>query len=188
LQLTTPRRRKNWLHLDDQRESRREKSGKLSMPSCRRRRQRRQRRGKTRRRGATARGQRKRRRKGGAAAAAATNLQLRSAQAMQPDHHQAALWSGAGNSSHGTVKDAHRSVHLLTAAKQQSSIVHKANREKHDHPHPFPHHAGIATAVVTGGITGTAVYLTADDADVVTGDQIKTKFTSLSWATWSHGP
>jgi hypothetical protein len=34
--------------------------------------------------------------------------------------------------------------------------------------------AGIATAVVTGGITGTAVYLTAGDANVVTGDQIKT--------------
>jgi hypothetical protein len=51
---------------------------------------------------------------------------------------------------------------------------------------------GIATAVVTGGITGTAVYLTAGDADVVTGDQIKTEggggCTSLSWATWSHGP
>jgi hypothetical protein len=50
--------------------------------------------------------------------------------------------------------------------------------------------AGIATAVVTGGITGTAVYLTAGDANVVTGDQIKTEggYTSLSWATWSHGP
>jgi hypothetical protein len=35
--------------------------------------------------------------------------------------------------------------------------------------------AGIATAVVTGEITGTAVYLTAGDADVVTGDQIKTE-------------
>jgi hypothetical protein len=35
--------------------------------------------------------------------------------------------------------------------------------------------AGIATAVVTGGTTGTAVYLTAGDADVVTGDQIKTE-------------
>jgi hypothetical protein len=35
--------------------------------------------------------------------------------------------------------------------------------------------AGIATALVTGGITGTAVYLTAGDADVVTGDQIKTE-------------
>jgi hypothetical protein len=35
--------------------------------------------------------------------------------------------------------------------------------------------AGIATAVVTKGITGTAVYLTAGDADVVTGDQIKTE-------------
>jgi hypothetical protein len=35
--------------------------------------------------------------------------------------------------------------------------------------------AGIATAVVTGGITGTVVYLTAGDADVVTGDQIKTE-------------
>jgi hypothetical protein len=35
--------------------------------------------------------------------------------------------------------------------------------------------AGIATAVVTGGITGTAVYLTAGNADVVTGDQIKTE-------------
>jgi hypothetical protein len=35
--------------------------------------------------------------------------------------------------------------------------------------------AGIATAVVTGGITGTAVYLTAGDADVVTGYQIKTE-------------
>jgi hypothetical protein len=35
--------------------------------------------------------------------------------------------------------------------------------------------AGIANAVVTGGITGTAVYLTAGDADVVTGDQIKTE-------------
>jgi hypothetical protein len=34
---------------------------------------------------------------------------------------------------------------------------------------------GIATAVVTGGITGTVVYLTAGDADVVTGDQIKTE-------------
>jgi hypothetical protein len=31
------------------------------------------------------------------------------------------------------------------------------------------------TAVVTGGITGTAVYLTAGDADIVTGDQIKTE-------------
>jgi hypothetical protein len=71
---------------------------------------------------ATARGQRKRRRKGGAAAAA-TNLQLRSAQAMQPDHDQDTIWSGAGNSSHGTVKDAHRPVHLLTAAKQQPSIL-----------------------------------------------------------------
>jgi hypothetical protein len=35
--------------------------------------------------------------------------------------------------------------------------------------------AGIATAVVTGGITGTAVYLTAGNADLVTGDQIKTE-------------
>jgi hypothetical protein len=35
--------------------------------------------------------------------------------------------------------------------------------------------AGIATAVVTGGITGTAVYLTAGNADVVTGNQIKTE-------------
>jgi hypothetical protein len=35
--------------------------------------------------------------------------------------------------------------------------------------------AGIATTVVTGGITGTAVYLTAGEADVVTGDQIKTE-------------
>jgi hypothetical protein len=35
--------------------------------------------------------------------------------------------------------------------------------------------AGIATAVVTGGITGTAVYLTAGDANVVTGGQIKTE-------------
>jgi hypothetical protein len=35
--------------------------------------------------------------------------------------------------------------------------------------------AGIATTVVTGGITGTAVYLTASDTNVVTGDQIKTE-------------
>jgi hypothetical protein len=35
--------------------------------------------------------------------------------------------------------------------------------------------AGIATAMVTGGITGTAVYLTSGDADVVTGDQFKTE-------------
>jgi hypothetical protein len=35
--------------------------------------------------------------------------------------------------------------------------------------------AGLATAMVTGGITGTAVYLTAGDADIVTGDQIKTE-------------
>jgi hypothetical protein len=35
--------------------------------------------------------------------------------------------------------------------------------------------AGIASAVVTRGITGTAVYLTAGNADVVTGDQIKTE-------------
>jgi hypothetical protein len=35
--------------------------------------------------------------------------------------------------------------------------------------------AGIATAMVTGGITGTAVYRTAGDANVVTGDQIKTE-------------
>jgi hypothetical protein len=55
---------------------------------------------------------------------------------------------------------------------------------------PSPIAAGIATAVVTGEITGTAVYLTAGDANVVTGDQIKTEggCTSLSWATWSHGP
>jgi hypothetical protein len=31
--------------------------------------------------------------------------------------------------------------------------------------------AGIATAVVTGGITGTDIYLTAGNADVVIGDQ-----------------
>jgi hypothetical protein len=45
--------------------------------------------------------------------------------------------------------------------------------------------AGIATAVVPGGITGTAVYLTAGDANVVTGDQIKTfgGCTSSSLAT-----
>jgi hypothetical protein len=35
--------------------------------------------------------------------------------------------------------------------------------------------ADIATAVVTGGIMGTAVYLTAGDANVITGDQIKTE-------------
>jgi hypothetical protein len=35
--------------------------------------------------------------------------------------------------------------------------------------------AGNATAVVTGAITGTVVYLTAGDADVLTGDQIKTE-------------
>jgi hypothetical protein len=35
--------------------------------------------------------------------------------------------------------------------------------------------AGIATAVVTGGITGTAVNLKAGDTEVVTGDQIKTE-------------
>jgi hypothetical protein len=35
--------------------------------------------------------------------------------------------------------------------------------------------AGIATHVVTGRITGTAVYLTAGNADVITGDQIKTE-------------
>jgi hypothetical protein len=35
--------------------------------------------------------------------------------------------------------------------------------------------AGIASAVVLGGITGTAVYLTSGDADVVTGDQFKTE-------------
>jgi hypothetical protein len=35
--------------------------------------------------------------------------------------------------------------------------------------------AGIATAVVKGGITVTAVYLTAGNPDVVTGDQIKTE-------------
>jgi hypothetical protein len=35
--------------------------------------------------------------------------------------------------------------------------------------------AGIATAVVTGGITGTAVYLTLGDVDVITGDQFKTE-------------
>jgi hypothetical protein len=35
--------------------------------------------------------------------------------------------------------------------------------------------AGIATAVVTGGVTGTAVYLSAGDNNVVKGDQIKTE-------------
>jgi hypothetical protein len=35
--------------------------------------------------------------------------------------------------------------------------------------------AGIATAVVMGGITGTAVYLTSGNTDVVTGDQFKTE-------------
>jgi hypothetical protein len=33
--------------------------------------------------------------------------------------------------------------------------------------------AGIATAVVTGGITGTAVYLPSGNADIVTGYQFK---------------
>jgi hypothetical protein len=35
--------------------------------------------------------------------------------------------------------------------------------------------AGIKTAVVTGGITGTAVYLTSGNTDVITGDQFKTE-------------
>jgi hypothetical protein len=35
--------------------------------------------------------------------------------------------------------------------------------------------ARIATAVVTGGITGTAVYLTAGDADIISGYQFKTE-------------
>jgi hypothetical protein len=50
--------------------------------------------------------------------------------------------------------------------------------------------AGIATAVVTGGITGTAVYLTAGDATSSQGTKSRQRegCTSLSWATWSHGP
>jgi hypothetical protein len=35
--------------------------------------------------------------------------------------------------------------------------------------------AVIATALVTGGITGTAVYLMSGDADIITGDQFKTE-------------
>jgi hypothetical protein len=35
--------------------------------------------------------------------------------------------------------------------------------------------AGIATAVVMGGITVTAVYLTSGDTDIITGDQFKTE-------------
>jgi hypothetical protein len=47
--------------------------------------------------------------------------------------------------------------------------------------------AGIATAVVTGGITVTAVYLTAGDADVVTGEQIKTKGGAAHPQAGPHG-
>jgi hypothetical protein len=58
---------------------------------------------------------------------------------------------------------------------QQSNFVHEATRGNMIVTIPSLIAAGIATAVVTGGITGTAVYLTAGDADVVTGDQIKTE-------------
>jgi hypothetical protein len=47
--------------------------------------------------------------------------------------------------------------------------------------------AGIATAVVTGGITGTSVYLTAGDADVVTGDQVKTEGGAAHPRAGPHG-
>jgi hypothetical protein len=40
--------------------------------------------------------------------------------------------------------------------------------------------------VVTGGITGTVVYLTAGDADVVTGDQIKTEGGGLHILEMGH--
>jgi hypothetical protein len=40
---------------------------------------------------------------------------------------------------------------------------------------PYLIAAGIATSVVTGGITGTAVYLGSGEADVVTGHQFKTE-------------
>jgi hypothetical protein len=55
---------------------------------------------------------------------------------------------------------------------------------------PFLIAAGIATAVVTGGITGTAVYLTAGNATLSQGTRSRPRegCTSSSWATRSHGP
>jgi hypothetical protein len=59
--------------------------------------------------------------------------------------------------------------------KQSFKIIYENAEEKMIITIPSLIAAGIATAVVTGGITGTAVYLTAGDADVVTGNQIKTE-------------
>jgi hypothetical protein len=55
--------------------------------------------------------------------------------------------------------------------------IKKDNRDHHEIMPvvTVPAIIGAATAVVTGSITGTAVYLTSGDADVVSGDQFKTE-------------
>jgi hypothetical protein len=109
---------------------------------------------------------------------------------MQPEHHQAAIWSGASSSSHGTTKELTGQFVFLQQPHNNLGFWMKLKESNMIITIPSLIAAGIATAVVTRGITGTAVYLTAGNADVVTGNQIKTEggCTSLSWATWSHGP
>jgi hypothetical protein len=94
-------------------------------------------------------------------AVAATNLQLRS--------------GASSSSSHGTAKEAHGPVRFFQQINNSHTFL--MNQEKSTMLITVPSRiaAGIATAVVTGGITGTAVYLTASNANVVTGDQIKTE-------------
>jgi hypothetical protein len=176
------RRRKNWLHQDAQRDSRREKSGKLlawSMPSCHCRRQ--------------------------ADADADDNKEgdeekkppmpegcekeeKREGQQQQPptcnsgQHRLCSL--GTTKLLSGQVQAA-APMGLPKMLTGQFVFLQQSNNN-----HTFWMKlgksnmiitvlsiisAGIATAVVTRGITGTAVYLTAGDADVVTGDQIKTE-------------
>jgi hypothetical protein len=63
--------------------------------------------------------------------------------------------------------------------RQFLSCIKKVNRDHHKIMPlvtvPVVIGAAVATAVVTGSITGTAVYLTSGDADIVSGDQFKTE-------------
>jgi hypothetical protein len=91
--------------------------------------------------------------------------------------------SAGSSSAYGTAKQIQLplTVPLLHQERQQ--------RPPRDHNGPPIIGVAIATAVVTGVITGRAVYLTSGNADIVSSHQFKTEggLHILELTTQSHG-